>query len=54
MKCRKCGGSGDVFIYNKGKEERIENFSWGQINNTWNRRRDLCCSLCNGLGVEDE
>ena len=59
-KCKKCGGSGDMFIVTKGEGAMAEVtcISFREIkaykeNGFKPNGQTACCSLCNGLGVED-
>jgi len=54
-KCKKCGGSGDMFRMSKGSIDVIVPFRDIKAHKEegYVLKGDLCCSMCNGFGVTD-
>jgi hypothetical protein len=53
-KCKKCGGSGDMFVMEKGKQSVIVAFRDMAAHKKDGYKptgSTICCSICNGLGV---
>jgi len=59
-KCKKCGGSGDMFVVTKGEGAMahvtcipFRDIKAHEKNGFKLNGQTACCSVCNGLGVED-
>lgn len=55
-KCKKCGGSGDMFVMEKGIRSKVvafRNIEFYEKNEYRSTGNTVCCSVCNGLGMEE-